>query len=259
MLRQQSIRSAAMFSIYVLGCLGAVYAAAPATLQWQTNLEDAKRIAAQTNRLVLVHFWAPSCKPCLELEKNVFSQPQVQQFIDARFVPIKINADDAPTTTKRYGISRLPTDLILTPGAQIVGRLGCPPAADAYMQQLLVAVSNPSNGPSGSMATPSGPGTPSLQQPTGYTQNSMMPATLAPPAYAAQGGFGANPAVQPIASPAQIASAPAPNPTPNVGYSGQWSAPKSNAAVEQAYSDNRYSEYFQRYPTAPSTAAICAR
>ena len=108
-----------MFSIYVLGCLGAVYAAAPATLQWQTNLEDAKRIAAQTNRLVLVHFWAPSCKPCLELEKNVFSQPQVQQFIDARFVPIKINADDAPTTTKRYGISRLPTDLILTPAPKL--------------------------------------------------------------------------------------------------------------------------------------------
>ena len=104
----------------------AVYGAAPNTLQWQTNLEDAKRIAAQTNRMVLVHFWSPTCMPCLELERNVFSQPQVQQFIDARFVPIKINADDAPSTTRRYGINRLPTDLVLTPGGPNRGPLGLP-------------------------------------------------------------------------------------------------------------------------------------
>ena len=143
MLRQQRLIAAALFSLCLLRCGSAWCAAAPATLHWQTNLEEAKRIAAQTNRLVLVHFWAPSCKACVDLDNKVFSQPQVQQFIDARFVPIKINADDAPTTTKRYGIVQLPTDLILTPGAQIVGRMACPLAADAYMQQLLIASTAP--------------------------------------------------------------------------------------------------------------------
>src|SRR5262252_7861974 len=66
-------------------------AAAQNDLLWQSNLDDAKRIAGQTNRLVLVHFWSPSCVPCKQLEKNVFSQPQVQQAITARFVPVKVN------------------------------------------------------------------------------------------------------------------------------------------------------------------------
>jgi thiol-disulfide isomerase/thioredoxin/YHS domain-containing protein len=221
MLRQQSIFAAVLLFISVLHCPPAWCAPSPGTLQWQTNLDDAKRIAAQTNRLVLVHFWSPSCQPCMELEKNVFSQPQVQQFIDARFVPIKINADDAPTTTKRYGITRLPTDLILTPGAQIVGRLGCPLAADAYMQQLLVA--------------------------------SSSPAPAAPPnaSFAAQPGYGPTSAPPLISNPAPIAATPAANSPPTVGYRGQWTPPNSNAAVEQAYSNDRYSEFFQRYPNTP--------
>jgi thiol-disulfide isomerase/thioredoxin/YHS domain-containing protein len=223
MLGKQRLIAAALFSLYLLRCGSAWCAAAPATLHWQTSLEDAKRIASQTNRLVLVHFWSPSCKPCVELDNKVFSQPQVQQFIDARFVPIKINADDAPTTTKRYGIVQLPTDLILTPGAQIVGRMSCPLAADAYMQQLLIASTAPA---------PSTVGNP------GYAAN--VNAAIAQPRVAAL-------------NPAPVAAAPVASPPPAVGYSGQWTAQKSNAAVEQAYSDNRYSEYYQRYSTPPAT------
>ena len=104
------------------------------------------------------------------------------------------------------------------------------------------------------MANQSAPGAPAWQQPTGYAQNTMLPATPAPPAsgtYAVQPGYGSNAAAPPAASYGAIASPVPANPAPNVGYSGQWSAPKSNAAVEQAYSDNRYSEFFQRYSTAP--------
>ena len=194
MLRQQRLIAAALFSLCLLRCGSAWCAAAPATLHWQTNLEDAKRIAAQSNRLVLVHFWSPSCKACVELDNKVFSQPQVQQFIDARFIPIKINADDAPTTTKRYGIVQLPTDLILTPGAQIVGRMACPLAADAYMQQLLIASTAPA---------------PSVMGNPGYAANVNAPA--APPQAAAL-------------NTAPVASTAAASPPPAVGYSGQWTA-----------------------------------
>ncbi len=110
-------------------------------LKWQPTLDDAKRVAAQTNRLILVHFWAPSCRECVLLEKDVYSQPQVQQAIDARFVALKLNSDDFPTTTRQYGVDRLPTDLIITPAGQIVGRMKCPLTPDAYLQQLNIAAS----------------------------------------------------------------------------------------------------------------------
>src|SRR5262245_42677229 len=117
MFRRREIRFATLPAIIFaqLLCSGISYGAAQSSLAWQANLESAKQLAAQTNRLILVHFWSPSCGPCKQLEKNVFSQPQVQQAVQARFVPVKINADDWPTTTKQYGITSLPTDLIITP------------------------------------------------------------------------------------------------------------------------------------------------
>ncbi|HEY2882707.1 MAG TPA: thioredoxin family protein [Pirellulales bacterium] len=266
MLRQHWTRSAVSLAVYCLALFGTASAAAPSTLQWQTNLEEAKRIAAQSNRLVLVHFWSPSCKPCMELEKNVFSQPQVQQFIESRFVPIKINADDAPTTTKHYGISRLPTDLIITPGQQIVGRLTCPMTADAYLQQLSIATNGA--GPSvaspaaGYAAAPVGYGTGSPPYPSVPPAGSYLPATLAPSAMAtppvsAPGSWAAVSPAPPVAVGAvPNTNAVAHNTTPpaSTGFSTQWSPPNSNPAVSEAYSDNRYSEFFQRYATASSPA-----
>ena len=41
---------------------------------WQTDLEAAKRLAQQSRRAVLVHFWAPWCAPCKQLESEVFTQ-----------------------------------------------------------------------------------------------------------------------------------------------------------------------------------------
>src|SRR5262249_41937971 len=134
MLRARWIAFAALTS----SLLGAVawrslaQAAAPTGIVWQTNLETAKQVAAQSNRLILVHFWSPSCVPCKQLDKNVFSQPQVQETIQSRFVPVKVNADDWPTTTKVFGISYLPTDVIITPSGQIVGRMISPATPDAY-------------------------------------------------------------------------------------------------------------------------------
>ena len=43
-------------------------------MPWQPNLETAQRLANQTNRLVLIHFWAPWCRPCMRLEHEVFSR-----------------------------------------------------------------------------------------------------------------------------------------------------------------------------------------
>ena len=223
MLRMREHRFAALATIIVCTLLTArIIHAAQSTLLWQSNLESAKQLAAQSNRLVLVHFWSPSCAACKQLEKNVFTSPQVQQAVQARFVAVKINADDWPTTTKQYGISSLPTDLIITPSGQIVGRMVSPQTPDAYLQQLAIAA-----GGSAQFAASAVP-------PTTATMPVAAPATA-------------------VNTPAQSA---APAAAPNVGW-GAVSAnhPTSSTPAVSAYSDNRYAEYFQKFSPATPPAA----
>ena len=74
--------------VVVLSALLAVPAfAQQEAVHWHKDLESAKVVAKQTNRLVLVHFWTPSCGPCMALNQNVFNQPGVANAIETQFVP----------------------------------------------------------------------------------------------------------------------------------------------------------------------------
>jgi protein disulfide-isomerase len=87
-------------------------------VRWEVTLENAQRVAAQTNRLVLIHFWAPWCGICRQMEAEVLSQPAVIAELTADYVPVKINADHFPATAQQYGVTTLPTTVIITPQGQ---------------------------------------------------------------------------------------------------------------------------------------------
>ena len=93
-------------------------------------------MASQTNRLVLVHFWAEWCKPCAEMEREVFSRQNVVAAIEAGFVPVKVNVDHFPAKVRQYGVSIIPTDVILTPDGQLVDKLIGSVDASQYVARL---------------------------------------------------------------------------------------------------------------------------
>ena len=105
-------------------------------LQWQHDIESAKATARQTGKLVLVHFWAHGCPPCVALESMVFNQPSVASAIESQFVPVKLNADENPATATGFGLTRVPTDVVLTPEGQVVGKLISPPTPSAYISEV---------------------------------------------------------------------------------------------------------------------------
>jgi protein disulfide-isomerase len=105
-------------------------------IHWQQDLESAKALAKQSGRLVLVHFWTPHCAPCVTLDHTVFNQPGVASAIEAEFVPVKLNANENPATAQGFGITRVPTDVILTPDGQVVGKLISPPTPAGYVAEL---------------------------------------------------------------------------------------------------------------------------
>ena len=129
---------------------------AQSAVQWQPNLENAKQIAAQTNRLVLIHFWTEACPPCMRMEREVFSRPEVAAAIHANYVPVRINVQKLPNVAREYGVSAWPTDIILSPSGQIVERKTGAANAFQYIAALnQIATRHRGSLPGQSVAQPS--------------------------------------------------------------------------------------------------------
>jgi YHS domain-containing protein/thiol-disulfide isomerase/thioredoxin len=125
------------FALVVAGlsCLPAQAETDP-SIHWQTTLDSAKRLAAQSNQLVLVHFWAPWCGMCRRMEQDVFPQPSVVAAIEANYVPVKLNTDYFPATARQYGIHALPTDIIINSQGQLLHKQEGMLEAAAYVDLL---------------------------------------------------------------------------------------------------------------------------
>ena len=64
---------------------------------------------------VLVDFWAAWCAPCRMLEPTV---AEVAAKYEARARVVKINVDDNPSVSQRYGIKGIPTLILFKAGKE---------------------------------------------------------------------------------------------------------------------------------------------
>ena len=168
--------------LVILGWGLVASASAQQGVRWQVDLETAKRLASQTNRMVLVHFWADWCLPCRQMEEEVFVRPEVAAAVESSFVPVKVNADYFPHTRQQYGVTVLPSDVILAPDGQVVARIAGTADASRYVGQLAqIAAAARNRGPA------------SYAQP-GFEVASRQPAV--PPTW--------NPAAQPPGAPQPV-------------------------------------------------------
>lgn len=105
-------------------------------IQWGHDLDAAKAAAAASGKLVLVHFWTPECGPCRLLDKQVFNQPTVAGPIQQKFVPVKLNANEFPATAQAFGITRVPTDVIINAQGQVIQKIVSPATPMAYVGRV---------------------------------------------------------------------------------------------------------------------------
>jgi thioredoxin 1 len=81
----------------------------------------------QTEKLVLVDFWAEWCGPCRMLGPTIESIAEEHAGIVRVF---KLNVDENPATTANYGIKGIPTLILFNNGKEverIVGAVGKQP------------------------------------------------------------------------------------------------------------------------------------
>ena len=68
--------------------------------------------------------------------------------LESQFVPVKLNVNTHQAIAQTYGITSVPTDVIITPDGQAVGKLVSPPTPTAYLSELTQIVNrskNPAN------------------------------------------------------------------------------------------------------------------
>ena len=105
-------------------------------INWASNLDEARALAHQQNKLLLVHFWAPGCAPCRTAEANVFPNGDVARVINQYFVPLKVNGNEAIAIREHFKVDRWPTDVISTVDGKPVHRMVTALDPSVYVQQL---------------------------------------------------------------------------------------------------------------------------
>ena len=82
-------------------------------------------VVSKTDLPVVVDFWAPWCGPC-RMMAPAFEQAAAQ--LKGRALLVKVNSDDNPLTSSRFGIRSIPTLVKLDHGQETSRRSGALPA-----------------------------------------------------------------------------------------------------------------------------------
>ncbi len=64
----------------------------PATVKWYT-IEEAQALNAKAPRKIFIDMYTDWCGWCKTLDKNTFSQPDIAEYLNAYFYPVKFNAE----------------------------------------------------------------------------------------------------------------------------------------------------------------------
>lgn len=93
-----------------------------ASRSWKKAVEKAR----SENKLIFLDCYADWCGPCKQLASQVFTQKEVGDFFNSRFVNVQLNVEkdaDGKAMSEKWGVISLPTLMFVDPKTeQIVGR-----------------------------------------------------------------------------------------------------------------------------------------
>jgi len=85
------------------------------TINWVEDYEAGIELARQQNKPVLLCFFKQGTRFSSDMWQDVYSKPDVIEYVEANFVPILIDVDKQPEIAKRYNITYYPTHYVEYP------------------------------------------------------------------------------------------------------------------------------------------------
>ncbi len=106
------------------------------TSGWMTNFEEAEAAAKKAGVPLVVHFWAPWCGPCRNMEAEVLASQNVQGMLGKGIIGVKVNSDENKSLVSRFGVTALPTDVFVSPDGKVLSRSVGSPGLQGYLAKL---------------------------------------------------------------------------------------------------------------------------
>ena len=116
--------------------------------KWSGWDDDLFARAATEKRFVILDLEAVWCHWCHVMEKTTYANPQVQELLASKYLPVRVDQDANPDLSSRYGDWGWPATIVFGPdGTEIAKIRGY--IEPERMQALLKAIiDDPSPGPS---------------------------------------------------------------------------------------------------------------
>lgn len=81
---------------------------APTSIVWHTHFETAQQLAAASQKMMMIAFYADNCPDCQWMECHVYVRAPIIAAAQ-QIVALKINAEHQPQLARRYAVKKHPT------------------------------------------------------------------------------------------------------------------------------------------------------
>lgn len=82
------------------------YASAQDNL-WLSSFENAQKLSIATNKLIFIDFYASWCGPCIKMEKEAFTDPEIKKILN-NYVLLRLDFDREVALRNKYGVRAIP-------------------------------------------------------------------------------------------------------------------------------------------------------
>lgn len=94
------------------------------TVDFKSDLNEAKRLAGREGKLYIAEFMTDRCYPCKMMDEITFTDPHVVSYIQQNYIPVKVNVEsfDGFVWKEKYDIRVVPTIMVFNSKGDVVAK-----------------------------------------------------------------------------------------------------------------------------------------